>query len=105
MDELPVLSKRLREARAAADISQEQLGILAGIDEFSASARMNQYERGRHAPNNQLMRRIAKVLGRPVSYFYAEEDQLAVLLEAYGQLSARKRKRLLEFAAGMLDAR
>ncbi len=51
MDELPVLSKRLREARAAAGISQEQLGILAGIDEFSASARMNQYERGKHSPN------------------------------------------------------
>jgi transcriptional regulator with XRE-family HTH domain len=96
MGELPVLSKRLREARAAAGISQEQLGILAGIDEFSASARMNQYERGRHSPNLQLMGRIAKVLSLPVAYFYADEDQLATLLATYGRLSSKQRKRLME---------
>ncbi|MBI0440159.1 transcriptional regulator, partial [Dickeya dianthicola] len=28
----------------------ERLGILAGIDEAMASARMNQYERGIHTP-------------------------------------------------------
>jgi transcriptional regulator with XRE-family HTH domain len=97
MDELPVLSKRLREARAAAGISQEQLGVLAGIDEFSASARMNQYERGKHSPNIQLMGRIAKVLGLPIAYFYADDDQLATILAVYGKLSAKQRRRLLNF--------
>jgi transcriptional regulator with XRE-family HTH domain len=104
MDELPVLSKRLREARAAAGISQEQLGILAGIDEFSASARMNQYERGKHSPNLQLMGRIAKVLGLPVAYFYADDEQLASLLFAYGKLSAKQRKRLMDFLAEMHES-
>jgi transcriptional regulator with XRE-family HTH domain len=105
MDELPVLSKRLREARAAAGISQEQLGILAGIDEFSSSARMNQYERGVHSPNLQLMGKIAKVLGLPTAYFYAEEDQLATILAAYSKLSAKQRKRLIDFLAEMQEAR
>ena len=104
MDELPVLSLRLREARAAAGISQEQLGILAGIDEFSASARMNQYERGRHSPNLQLMGRIAKVLSLPVAYFYAEEDQLATILTVYGKLNAKQRKKLLDFLAEMHES-
>ena len=104
MDELPVLSKRLREARAAAGISQEQLGILAGIDEFSASARMNQYERGKHSPNLQLMRNIAKVLGLPVAYFYADDEQLATILAAYGKLNAKQRKKLLDFLAEMHES-
>ena len=43
-----VFSKRLKQARLRTDLTQEQLGILAGIDEFSASARVNQYEKGKH---------------------------------------------------------
>jgi len=35
------LPKRLKEARLAAGLSQKQLGIAAGIDEFSASPRCN----------------------------------------------------------------
>ena len=81
-----------------AELSQERLGVLAGIDEFSASARMNQYERGRHTPNFQLMQRLAKVLGMPTAYFYAEDDQLAELMIAYSRLNARARKRLVELA-------
>jgi DNA-binding XRE family transcriptional regulator len=43
-----VFSARLKEARIAAGLSQERLGVVAGIEEASASARMNQYERGKH---------------------------------------------------------
>ena len=35
---------RLRYARALQGVSQKGLEIAAGIDEFSASARINQYE-------------------------------------------------------------
>jgi len=98
MDDLSVVSRRIREARLRAELSQERLGVLAGIDEFSASARMNQYERGRHTPNFQLMQRLAKVLGMPTAYFYAEDDQLAELMIAYSRLNARARKRLVELA-------
>jgi transcriptional regulator with XRE-family HTH domain len=98
MDELPVVSKRIREARIRSKLSQERLGVMAGIDEFSASARMNQYERGRHTPNYQLVNRLAEVLGLPTAYFYAEDDQLAELLVIYGRLTVRARKRLIDLA-------
>lgn len=71
------LPKRLKEARIAAGISQKQLGIAAGIDEFSASPRINQYETGKHSPDFSTLKRIAKVLSVPTAYFYAEEDELA----------------------------
>ena len=72
--------KRLKEARKAMGLSQEKLGIMAGIDEMSASARMNQYEKGKHVPDYEMASRIGKVLEVPVAYFYAEDDQLAVVI-------------------------
>lgn len=42
MEEKSVLARRLRAAREARGVSQKQLGILAGIDQFVASARINQ---------------------------------------------------------------
>ena len=71
---------------------------MAGIDEFSASARMNQYERGRHIPNLQLVSRIAATLGVPMAYFYADDDGLAALLLTYGKLTPIQRQQLSEFA-------
>lgn len=75
--------KRLKEARIAANISQKKLGIAAGMDEFSASARMNHYEVGRHTPDYSMLSRIADVLGLPVAYFYADSDDLAYLIKIY----------------------
>ncbi len=49
-----MLPHRLKEARLRAGLSQQKLGILAGIDEATASARMNQYERGIHTPDFAL---------------------------------------------------
>src|SRR5262249_47548553 len=44
----PLFARRLKAARLGAGLTQEALGVQAGIDEFSASARINQYERGKH---------------------------------------------------------
>mgnify|MGYP001600814934 CR=1 FL=1 len=60
-----------------AGISQERLGVLAQIDEFSASARINQYERGKHTPDFNTAERLARVLDVPVPYFYARDDDMA----------------------------
>lgn len=57
-----MLPHRLKEARVKKGISQQKLGVLAGIDEATASARMNQYERGIHVPDFELVCRIAEVL-------------------------------------------
>lgn len=77
------IPKRLREARTLAGLSQEKLGVLAGIDELSANPRMNQYENGVHAPNYGTMKRIAKALKIPTPYFYAEEDGMAKWILQY----------------------
>ncbi|MGY5367150.1 helix-turn-helix domain-containing protein [Enterobacter oligotrophicus] len=90
-----MLIKRLKEARLRAGLSQEKLGVLAGIDEASASARMNQYERGKHAPDYEMANRLAKVLQVPVSYFYTQEDDLAQVILKWSELSESERKTFL----------
>ncbi len=47
------------------------------MDEFSASPRMNHYERERHSPDFITVKQLAKNLDVPTAYFYAEEDWLA----------------------------
>jgi transcriptional regulator with XRE-family HTH domain len=42
------ISERLKEARKKAKLSQKVLGVRIGMDESSASLRMNQYEKGKH---------------------------------------------------------
>lgn len=82
---------RLREARLRAGLSQKKLGVIAGIDEFAASARINQYERGKHAPDFATAERLAKALGVPVPYLYARERQLANWILAFLRLTPKRR--------------
>jgi transcriptional regulator with XRE-family HTH domain len=94
---MSVLAKRLKEARQLKGLSQERLGVLAGIDEFSSSARVNQYERGKHAPDWLTVERLAGVLDVPVAYLYAVDDDEAQLLLKFHGLSAPLRDRVLRF--------
>lgn len=96
------LCKRLKEARKAAKLSQKQLGIAAGMDEFSASARMNHYEKGRHTPDYSMLKRIAKVLNLPVAYFYAESDEMAKLLYLFEQMKKSDRLKLIKKMTSIL---
>jgi transcriptional regulator with XRE-family HTH domain len=89
--QLPVYSRRLREAREAYGISQRNLGIEAGLDDFVASTRINRYETGVHQPDLQILQRLAAVLGLPVAYFYAEDDELAQLIMDFKPQGKRKR--------------
>lgn len=90
-----VFAKRLRQARSGANLSQKKLGILAGIDEFSASARINQYEQGKHMPDFRTTTRLADVLGIPVPFLFSEDEDLADTILLIGQLNAGDRKTLL----------
>lgn len=92
-----IFAYRLKIARKANKISQERLGILAGIDENSASARMNQYERGKHIPDFLMASKIAQTLHLPTAYFYAEDDELAELIKVYSQLDEVKKQQVLAF--------
>lgn len=77
---LPIVARRLREARERKGLSQRALGIAAKIKEESASPRINQYEQGRHAPDFLTLTNLASVLAVPLPYFYTEDEQLAKLL-------------------------
>ncbi|MPV64778.1 helix-turn-helix transcriptional regulator [Burkholderia sp. BE17] len=96
-----VFSKRLKQARLRSRLTQEQLGIAAGIDEFSASARVNQYERGKHTPKLQMGQRLARALQVPTSFLYEEDDLLASLLATAVRLPREKRKALLKSAEAL----
>lgn len=90
------VAKRLKQARTSAGLSQKQLGIAAGIDEFSASARMNQYETGKHVPDFLTLKRIGKILKCPVSFFYSEDDRLAKMIIWFSKLSKDKQIHTLD---------
>lgn len=87
---------RLKSARKAAGYTQQQLGMALGMEPNTASARMNQYEKGKHTPDYQTMKRIADELGVPVAYFYSDDDLLAELICALGKLDSEKQKEMLE---------
>jgi transcriptional regulator with XRE-family HTH domain len=93
---MSALSKRLKEARLKAGLSQERLGVLAGIDEMSASARMNQYERGKHAPDWLTVQRLAAVLQVPVAYLYADDDATAEMLLVFHALPLEAREEAVD---------
>ena len=101
MTKISPISKRLKEARLEAGVSQKQLGIAAGIDEFVASARMNQYETGKHVPDYTVVVQIARVLKLPPAFFYTDDDVLAQLIKLYAGLGKRKRLQLVDSASDM----
>ncbi|WP_213072094.1 helix-turn-helix domain-containing protein, partial [Acinetobacter baumannii] len=70
---------------------------LAGIDESSASARMNQYERGKHVPDFLVASKIAEVLELPTAYFYVEDDLLAEIIQKSYKLSTEQKNKVLVF--------
>lgn len=92
------IGKRLKEARLEAGLSQKQLGIATGIDQFVASARMNQYETCKHSPDFSMVHKIANVLEVPTAYFYAVDDELASLIKIYGKTGKKSQHRLIAFA-------
>ncbi|MDP9645462.1 helix-turn-helix domain-containing protein [Paraburkholderia caledonica] len=98
---MPALPRRLKEARQRAGLSQEKLGIEAGLDPMSASARMNRYELGKRVPDAELVERIAEVLKAPVAYFYATDDEEADLLLKLHSLSEQDRAKVLAFVSGL----
>lgn len=93
MGDLSVVAKRLRQARLRAGLTQEQLGIKAGItDRQVASARINHYERGRHVPDIWMAARLARVLSVPPPYLYTEDNALAAWILAFDRVSASVRQ-------------
>ncbi len=100
---MSVFSIRLKQARVEAGLSQEKLGVLAGIEEATASARMNQYERGRHLPEFSTVERLAKVLNVSEAYFFAKDDEIAEFLKLIHRANQSDRDTALATAKCVLN--
>lgn len=72
-------------------MTQEQIAVDAGIDEMSASARMSQYENGKHLPRFQIAVRLAQALDVPVEFLYTPDDLTAELLLLWHSMPEAKR--------------
>lgn len=90
-----IFGRRLKELRLDKGLSQKRLGILAGIDEFVASTRVNRYEKGVHQASIVIAQQLADVLGAPLAYFYTEDDALAELVFSWDKLDTEKREQIL----------
>ena len=94
------IPSRLKEARKKAKLSQKSLGVRIGMDEGSASARMNQYEKAKHVPDIQTLKLIADELGVPLNYFFCEEESSAKLACLIAKLSEEERQELINNLSG-----
>jgi len=86
---------RLKQARKLVGISQKELGIRIGMDESSASGRMNHYEKGRHVPDVETLRKIAAELNVPLNYFFCEDELSAELACLISKLDEESKKTLI----------
>lgn len=72
-----MIPEQLKAARLLANLTQEQLGVRAGIAEDTACSRLSQYESGTHKPTFKMVCAFARVLHVPECYFYAQENSFA----------------------------
>ncbi|MBP3982608.1 helix-turn-helix transcriptional regulator [Acidovorax sp. JG5] len=96
-----VVGRRMRSRREELGWSQEKVGVLIGIDESSARARISRYELGTHEAPVKTARQIAEALGVPLAYLYCEDEDVAKLLLALGTLKPIARKQAV---SSWLDA-
>ncbi|MEI8644078.1 helix-turn-helix transcriptional regulator [Pseudoalteromonas sp. Hal040] len=93
---------RIKEARLRKGVSQKSLGIQIGFDEGSASSRMNHYEKGRHTPDINTLKKIAEELDVPLAYFFCESDLNAELSCLISKLSDEKKQLLINELSSFL---
>lgn len=91
-----IWGRRLKEARLASGLSQKQLGIQAGLDQFVASPRINRYELGIHKADYKIAQNLAKILNIPTAYFYTEDDNLASIMVLFHRASSKRRREIIK---------
>lgn len=89
---LTSLPARLKAARLAHGLSQKALGLAIGLDPSVASTRMNQYERAKHQPDFNTVKRLAATLDLPATWFYAEDDDEAEWIKAWHRMTNAERQ-------------
>ena len=87
---------RLKAARKKAKITQKDLGVKIGMEQSSASGRMNHYEKGRHVPDIGTLTRMAEELDVPLNYFFCKDEMSAELACLIDKLSTEEKQELLQ---------
>jgi|TARA_R110001583_G_scaffold164756_2_gene317253 transcriptional regulator with XRE-family HTH domain len=91
------LPQRLKSARKLAKLTQEKLSNKLGFDDRShGTARISQYETGKHAPDFAMAKKMADALGVPVAYLYCDDEDMAELILVAGKVDKKRFKELLE---------
>ncbi len=78
-----LIGQRLKKAREEINLSQRKLGLLTGLSDKTISA----YEKARVLPPLEVLIKIAKQLGKPVSYFLGEDNPIERLTSRIIQLN------------------
>ncbi len=72
-DEIDIeIGKRLRQARAAAGLSQTELGVQLGI----SFQQVQKYEKGRNRIGGGRLYKVARILGVKITYFFDGVERL-----------------------------
>ncbi|MCE4279624.1 helix-turn-helix transcriptional regulator [Xanthomonas hortorum pv. vitians] len=95
-----LFAKRLREARLAANLTQEALGVAAGLSVDVARVRINRYEKGGRECDLRTAQRLADALGLPLPALFTDEDDLAEMIIFYSKISKRQRQLMLAHFKG-----
>ncbi|WP_405599560.1 MULTISPECIES: helix-turn-helix domain-containing protein [unclassified Pseudoalteromonas] len=77
-------------------MTQKELGIRIGMDQSSASSRMNHYEKDRHTPDIQTLQRMADELGVPLNYLFCDSAESAELACLIDYLSLEEKQKLIK---------
>lgn len=100
----PIFGPRLRELRNQSELSQERVGVMIGLEESSARARISRYETGEHDPSEATALKIAEVFGVPLAYFYCADQRLGDIIRCYDRMDETGRARLVELAARLVES-
>ena len=77
-------------------MTQKELGIRIGMDQSSASSRMNHYEKDRHTPDIQTLQRMADELKVPLNYFFTDSMESAKIVCLVDNLSLEEKQKLIK---------
>lgn len=61
---------------------------------------MNHYEKGRHVPDIDTLRRMAEELGVPLNYFFCDDNVTAELALLISRMTDNERRQLMDKLKG-----
>ncbi len=89
-----LFTRRLRQVRLAAGLSQRELGRRIGLLEEVVSSRVTRYELGTSEPDFETAAKLARELGVPLAYLLADDETLAEIILAVSKLPAAEQRKL-----------